>query len=179
MADECDRRHAGCGHDCAGAAFQLRDRLRKEIAGGIARAGVIVSTLVAETAKRERRRQMDWRHDTASRVIAFQSSAHGLRLLLDRCARDGRGTAVGDRVYRGVHQSSAYELSGSTALLRSTRIDMRAVASIFHTAVGHMKATHTAHLLIQRIAGVGTFPSWLGFAAVAPASKGLSLGRSR
>jgi hypothetical protein len=53
--------------------------------------------------------------------------------------------------------------SGSPALLRSTRIKMRAVASIFHTARRRKAATHTAHLLIPKgIAGVGTFPSWLG-----------------
>src|SRR5471032_2100769 len=97
-------------------------------------ACVVVAALLAEGAKCEGRGQMDGRHDAAGGVITLKPSTHRLRLLLNRRAHTQRRT-VGGCIDRGVHQMlHKRNSSGSPALLRSTRIKMRAVASIFHTA---------------------------------------------
>ncbi len=82
IADQGNRGHAGRRHDRTGAQLEIGERLRKQVAGRIPGARVVVAALLAEAAERERRGQMDRRHDGARRIVALESRANGLRYLV-------------------------------------------------------------------------------------------------
>ena len=199
VAGDGDRGHAARGDDRAGALLELRQRLPEQVARRIAGAGVVVLALLAEAAEGERRGQVQRRHDAAAVIVTLDAGAHR--------ARDIRGAAVGRApgpedsgaacswhapgtsgtagylFESGAHIGEAPLKNKTvfTGLLRSvpaTGTRGRLVASIpsGFTPKGH--ADRSSVDALGHVAGVSTFPGWLSL-AVAPASKGLTLSRSR
>src|SRR5690606_1721664 len=72
-----DRSHAAGGHHAAGAAFEIGQRRAKQVAGGVAAAGVVVLALAADAFEAEVRRQHQRRHHGAKRRVAVDARAHG------------------------------------------------------------------------------------------------------
>ena len=87
--------------------LELGQRLAEQVAGRIARAGVVVGALLAEAAEGERGGQVQRRHDAAAVIVTLDAGAH--------CARDIRGAAVGrapvpedfGRLAHGTHPARA------------------------------------------------------------------------
>ena len=118
VADHRDRRHAACRNDRAAALLELRQRRRQQVARGVARAGVVVGALLAKATKGECRGEMQRRHDTTGRLVAFDTGAHRLRDLTRLAV--GGCLPGGDVVEDFTHGMLRFELwPGLTGLLRS------------------------------------------------------------
>ena len=79
LQHERHRRHPSARDHTGGATLELRERLGELCARRIAAARVIVLARPVESLERERRREMDRRHDGAVLVIRGDGGAHRAR----------------------------------------------------------------------------------------------------
>src|SRR5262249_24341361 len=120
--------------------------------------------LLAEGTECERRSEMEGWHDTAGTVVALDAGAHSLRYLaVGRCLP--RGFGIWDTAHGMLRFRSK---SGLTGLPRSASARCWQTCRV-HPPRGSSRtrgATLTAHLSTPTgdVAGVGTFPGWLGLA---------------
>jgi hypothetical protein len=77
LRQQGDRSHARCSNRRTGATFEFGERPPEGIAGGITRARIVVLALLTVAAERERRGQVNRRHDSTVVRVAFEGGAHG------------------------------------------------------------------------------------------------------